>query len=230
MVLNNIISIIKEFWNMPNVEIRMSGEDTYKIYKGFTKPHKKYKIIKNKSFGVALLNIPDIFEDYLQGKNKELTRRKIRRAKKCGFYFDLFFPLQHIDEIISINNSLPIRQGLPISKSYRDHDRVKYSFHNVNRIYGVFDKKNTLKAYAHTPISGDVFIFSTLLGHGDDLNNGIMYLLISEVIRQMIERKIERGAPQWAMYDTMLGASEGLRFFKERLGFRPYRVKWIWAP
>jgi hypothetical protein len=208
----------------------MSGEDTYKIYKNFTKPHPKYKLIKNKSFGVALLNIPRKFEEYLKGKEKELTRRKIRRAKGCGFYFDCFSPIKYIDEIISINISLPFRQGIPLHKSYQDSNHVKYSFQSIDEIYGVFDKNNTLKAYAYTPISGDVFIFSTLLGHGDDLINGIMYLLISEVIREMIERKIKLGAPQWAMYDTMLGASEGLRFFKERLGFKPYRVQWIWAP
>jgi hypothetical protein len=30
------------------------------------------------------------------------------------------------------------------------------------------------------------------------------------------------------MYDTFWGASTGLAFFKERLGFRPYTVDWAW--
>lgn len=97
-------------------------------------------------------------------------------------------------------------------------------------MYGVFDTEGTLKAYAHVPVCGEVFVFSRLLGHGADLDKGIMYLLISEVIREMINFKQAKGYPCWAMYDTFFGASPGLRYFKERLGFKPYRVKWLWTP
>jgi hypothetical protein len=30
------------------------------------------------------------------------------------------------------------------------------------------------------------------------------------------------------MYDTFWGASPGLAYFKERAGFRPYTVDWVW--
>jgi hypothetical protein len=32
------------------------------------------------------------------------------------------------------------------------------------------------------------------------------------------------------MYDTYIGAGAGMRTFKERCGFQPYRVKWVWTP
>ena len=53
-----------------------------------------------------------------------------------------------------------------------------------------------------------------------------MYLLISEVIRDMILQKLVIGYPNWIMYDTFFGASDGLKYFKERLGFKPYKVNW----
>ena len=46
----------------------------------------------------------------------------------------------------------------------------------------------------------------------------------------MIDHRADQGTPRWAMYDTFFGSDEGLRFFKERLGFRPYRVTWTWEP
>jgi len=44
----------------------------------------------------------------------------------------------------------------------------------------------------------------------------------------MIEHTTKHEVPLWGMYDTFFGASSGLRYFKERLGFRPYKVRWIW--
>jgi hypothetical protein len=222
-------SLIKEIWDLPKVTIRMSGDGSCRnMFYYLTKSHPRYKIIQNKCWGAALLPLPNSFETYLQGKSKELLRRKRARAFKLGFHFSIINPFDHLEEIIFINTSMPMRQGRPITVSYQNIDRIKVAFKHATKVYGVFDAKGVLKAYANTPISGEVFIFSTLLGHGDDLQKGIMYLLISEVIREMTEHKLQGGIPLWAMYDTFFGASKGLRYFKERLGFKPYRVKWVW--
>ncbi len=53
-----------------------------------------------------------------------------------------------------------------------------------------------------------------------------MYLLITETIHEIIRVKRTLGYPRWAMYDMYWGARPGLREFKRRLGFRPYRVTW----
>jgi hypothetical protein len=52
-----------------------------------------------------------------------------------------------------------------------------------------------------------------------------MYLLISELVREVVTSNPKI---KYLMFDTLLGASPGLRFFKERSGFIPFRVKWIW--
>ena len=67
---------------------------------------------------------------------------------------------------------------------------------------------------------------SRLLGHAKFLGDGIMYLLFSEIVKDVIHKKVLLGNPKYIMYDTVLGASSGLRFFKERLGFLPFKVKW----
>jgi len=55
-----------------------------------------------------------------------------------------------------------------------------------------------------------------------------MHLLADGIMRLVIERKSKYGQPEWLMDDTLLETKEGLRYFKGRLGFEPYRVKWLW--
>jgi hypothetical protein len=50
-----------------------------------------------------------------------------------------------------------------------------------------------------------------------------MYLLLIEIICKLIEDS----QVQYFMYDTFLGAREGLRNFKRRLGFQPYHVRYF---
>ena len=209
----------------------MSGDEACKnIFNSFTKPHPRYKLIQNKRWGIGLISLPDHFQEYLKGKNKQVLRTNRRRAISLGFRFDSCKPLEHVDEILSINTSVQIRQGSPMNPDYLSVERLREFFEDKPMIYGVFNADGVLRTYAHTPISGELFIFSRLLGHAEDLDKGIMYLLMSEVIRQMIERKLKHGAPSWAMYDTFFGGLPGLRYFKERLGFKPYKVRWLWKP
>jgi hypothetical protein len=44
-----------------------------------------------------------------------------------------------------------------------------------------------------------------------------------------IEGRRPDGTPHWAMYDTFWGATKGLAYFKERVGFRQYTVDWVWV-
>jgi hypothetical protein len=84
-------------------------------------------------------------------------------------------------------------------------------------------------AYALVPNIGDVWTFDYLLGHGDHLNSGVMYLLMAHVIEEKFELAKTAGNPKWIMYDTWLGANAGLRQFKAVLGFSPYWVRWRWT-
>jgi hypothetical protein len=52
--------------------------------------------------------------------------------------------------------------------------------------------------------------------------DGIMYLLLLTIICRLIEER----EVDYFMYDTFLGAQPGLRDFKRRVGFRPYRARY----
>ena len=148
----------------------------------------------------------------------------------AGYDFSEIRPLDHMEEILAINMSCPVRQGRVISPSYLDQAELQKYFSGATPVFAVRDEARIVRAYAHTLIFGDVFVFNRLLGHYDHLKNGIMFLLVSEVIREMCEYKARHGSPQWAMYDMMFGGGDGLRYFKERLGFQPYRVSWCPRP
>jgi len=223
------LNIVKQIFSLPRVYIKLWGDEkSYNTYLSFTKRHPKYKIIQNKRYGVALISLPNSFSDYLTGRDKQALRTNRRKAIKHGFTFSSFSPLEHIDEILEINQSMKIRQSKPMNPDYLNVDALVSFFKDKEKIYGVFDIHGNLKAYAYTPIVGEVCVISRLLGHGEELDKGIMYFLISEVIREMIEIKNKNGVPLWIMYDTLFGASKGLKYFKERLGFKPYEVIWTW--
>jgi len=229
MRFGDFFRLLSEMRALPEISIRISGDGTNKkLFHYLTQPHPRYRFIQNKRWGVALLPLPNTFNEYLKGKDKQALRSNRKRALDLGFKFTSINPLEHISEILSINTSVPVRQGSPMDPSYLSIEHLKTFFEHKPKIYGVFDSKGVLKAYSDTPIAGEIFLFSRLLGDYEDLDKGIMYLLISGVIQEMIGCKTKYGTPLWAMYDTFFGASQGLRYFKERLGFRPYKVRWIW--
>jgi hypothetical protein len=61
------------------------------------------------------------------------------------------------------------------------------------------------------------------MGHQEFMKDGLMYLLATEVIGSIIHQK---SLVKYVMYDTFFGASDGLKMYKKRLGFNPYKVNW----
>src|SRR5215510_3623000 len=111
MKISNFFRLLSEMRALPEISIRISGDDTSKkIFHTLTKPHPRYRFIQNKRWGAALLPLPDTFNEYLKGKDKQSLRRKRKRALDLGFNFTSINPLEHISEILSINTSVPVRQ------------------------------------------------------------------------------------------------------------------------
>jgi hypothetical protein len=227
--IQELPGLLRELHSLPEVSLRMfGGAHCLAIYRSFTGPHARFRFLQNKRWGVALLKLPPTFPEYLAGKSRELLRRKRRRAQQAGLRFATIRPAEHLDEILAIHASLPQRQGRPLPAEYLDRAAVGRYLRGAGELYGVFNDEGNLRAYAHVPMLGETFLLSRLLAHGDDLSAGTMYFLISEVVREMIARSDSSGVPRWGMYDTWWGASASLRFFKQRLGFQPYKVRWLW--
>lgn len=220
--------VAENILNLPKVTITLSGKGSQEVYSHFSKKHPRLFFIKNKEWGVGLMKLPDSKELYLAGKEKQALRTNRSRCIKQGFTFSYMSPLKYIDEILEVNKSADQRQGQELSKEYLDKTLLVNYFKDKNNVAGVFNKEGKLKAYAHILSLGEVSIFSRLMGHEEELKNGIMYFLISEAVDSLIDEKNKSGFPLWAMYDTFFGASGGLRYFKERLGFSPHKVSWKW--
>jgi hypothetical protein len=146
-----------------------------------------------------------------------------------GFKFREFASADHLADLSAIGASADVRQGQAMARHYIDEASLRAFCGRHPSLYGVFNEAGVLRAYAHAIEIGDVFFFNRILGHADDLKDGVVWLLLSEVVAEFICRRRTQGRPSWALYDTFWGASPGLRFFKQHVGFAPYRVEWIWS-
>jgi hypothetical protein len=213
----------------PRVTIATYGnEDARRIHAAFSARHPRVRVIQSKRWGVGLLRLPDTFDAYLRDVSTSVRRGR-KRAVDRGYRFELVRPLAHIDDIIAVNRSAPERQGRTMEAWYTDADRVRDAFRDDRPIGGVLDASGRLRAYAVVPTFGDACVLSRLLGHAEHLDNGVMPLLITEMIRSKIAERDDTGAPLWIMYDTFWGARPGLVDNKRRYRFQPYTVTWRWT-
>lgn len=170
-----------------------------------------------------MLNLSEfrINEDYLvtvSGKNS--TAYYSRKCLKDGYIFRIIDPNKFQTEILTINSSQTERQGIKMAASYLQHLNYPDNHHHF---YGGLFLNNELVAYIWFVEQGEMVLVNRILGHAAHLKKGIMYLLFSSSIEFILKQKIKIN---WVMYDMFFGASEGLKLFKTRLGFKPYFVRW----
>src|SRR2546428_644861 len=112
-------------------EIRSLPEGTIQIYGGpveeqgfprLVQPHPRVKLIQSKRWGAALVLLPDHFEEYLRGREKQALRTNRTRALRLGFRFAAVNPLQHLEEMLAINRSLQFRQGAAVRPDHLSID------------------------------------------------------------------------------------------------------------
>ena len=229
-----IFQLIKEIIKLPKVTIRFTGytdnskENYLSTYRYFTKPH-RLKLFKNKTLGVALIDLTNFsnFDEYyksINGKNSAAyySRKALRRKYK----FIEIDRNDFIDDIYEINTSKPIRQGRKMAKNYLIKVE-KYKDEDNYRYFGVINDKGKLVAYCSIGFYGEFAVIVNLLGHAKYLNDGIMYLMMVEFNKIMFNEYKEKGY-KYIMYDTYFGANEGLKMFKRKLGYKPYKVEWKW--
>lgn len=201
---------------------RSDVPDLDEIFRNFTKPHPRYKVIRNKSVGIALIDF-NLFSDrnaYLSSiSRKDQGAYHGKRALRRGFIFQEIDRNDFIDDIHAINTSESRRQGRPMDQTYLEK-QMHYESRPYLQYFGVVDPEGVLVAYCNIATYGNFAATDRLLGYKN--NDGTMYLLLVEIICRLIDDS----QVQYFMYDTFLGAQEGLRNFKRRLGFQPYRVRY----
>lgn len=152
------------------------------------------------------------------------ARKRAARADRLGYRFAEVERREFEDDVFAINTSTETRQGRAMSASYRERQTFAGNplvcpHHHVYT-YGVL-RKGILYAYLWLYRCGQVALVSSILGHADRLRDDVMYLLATETVR----RQTDLGGV--AFYNMHNSGTDGLRFFKERLGFQPAGVEWL---
>lgn len=190
-------------------------------FRYYTKPHPRYRIIQNKRWGAALIDLrrfPDraAYAERIKGKNG--GAHHARRARQRGYVTALIDRNAHVEAIHAINVSIGQRQGRPMDAAYLDKQTRFEALSNFS-YYGVFDSAGQLVAYANIGVYGNFSAFAQLIGYRN--NDGIMHLLVTDIVGRLIDE----GAVDYVMYDTFFGALPGMQQFKTILGFEPYRAR-----
>ena len=191
-----------------------------RTYAMFTKPHPRYRVVRNKSLGIALIDLRAFGsgDDYLRSlQQKDYAGYHSKRARTRGYTVAEIDRNDYIDDIHSINTSADERQGRPMDPVYATRTE-RYDPLDGLRHYGVLDKDGRLVAYGDVGVYGNFAATDRLLGYKN--NDGVMYLLLADIACRLIDD----GQLAYLMYDTYLGAQPGLRNFKRKLGFQPYRI------
>ncbi len=226
MGFSKIKNTISKILKLPVISVVLDHtDDGNRLYRAFTRQHPRYLIIKQKTIGVAIIQlgdfkIPEAFTASVNGKNSAAYFS--RKATRAGYTFKAINPNEMTDAIFEINNSAGSRQGREMDDSYKKK-MSNYPVNENNLFYGVF-KDNVLVSYLWVVKSGELALLNRLLGHAEHLNDGIMYFMVTSYVENEIKQK---GSTRFVMYDTFFGAGDGLKMFKSRCGFNSYRVKWI---
>jgi hypothetical protein len=221
--LRRLFSDLRTAAAMPHVDIVVSRGRTHEeaCLREFRQRHPRFKIVGRKVMGVALLPLDEFADDdeYLEGLR--YARRRVRRASRLGYTVALFDPNERRDELLAINRSMPERQGRPMDAPYLDSDASYVIAPHLEHI-GVV-KDGAVVAYSELEYAGEIVGTNRIMGHGDHLRNGIMFLLIAGIVDHV---KTTRPDIRYVFYDMFFGAGDGLRAFKMNAGFRPYWVRW----
>jgi hypothetical protein len=180
------------------------------------------------------------------------VNREINRAQKLGYYVKPF-PFQlHVPDVYDIHRSKPIRNGRPLQGSYylgtieelggmpRKRYEVKEpqcQIHNW-QYWGVFKAidghsqgdtlvNERLVGYIKLRLQGNSAWYDKILGHGDYLKDGTMYLLHYEIFKNFL-RKNQTNKPRYLVYHQYFtGGDFQLNTWKKKALFKPYYMIYV---
>lgn len=187
-------------------------------------------------------------EEFLQQLSKNV-RRDARLAARHGYTCHALSPENFLPDLLSIVRSRPRRQRRAmrdtISPTFAKAPREPEHFYQLppivnpqhyKRWFGLFRPEpgyrqgrvqtdERLLAFISLTREGELASYRMILGHGDYLRHGIMFRLHLHVVRWILDRAEEgtRGI-KYLMYAAWQDGTDGMRLWKSRAGFSPYRL------
>ena len=173
-------------------------------------------------YPLGLLSIPSTYEEYLNTVRKQ-TRKRIRKAQEDGYVFKEFVWNDYLDDIYKINTSKEVRSGGSMLGWYREPVKPRHlssEEQDYRKYYGIF-KDGYLCAYLYLIICGDCCFFKHIMGHADHLKNGVMYYLISCVLRTFVGHS----RIKWLKYGVLTDRAKGGTIeFRKNARFEGYAI------
>ena len=172
---------------------------------------------------MSVLEIPRTVGEW-RAQHKTARQRADRAYKRCYVTDDLGFTGG--EDFDRINQSALERQGRPMTAGYLNPrafsllPKFPCPLH-ATRVSGAYDKDGNLVAYIVIQRAGDLALVSQILGHDAHLKDEVMFLLFQHALGR------EVFAPGLVVYNRHDSGTDGLRFFKERLGFEERPVEWL---
>jgi hypothetical protein len=220
----------------------------YNLQKYVTKrkPFRKQKVS-------AIQLVPLSLVDYIKGMrkiHKGNAVREVQKAEKKNYHCEIFHVQNHIEDFVEINHSKEIRQGKKMTKSYqkdiRDYGGLPKTIQpmetpecpvHFSQWIGVFKPMEghkqgeilvgkQLVGYINLIRLGEIILYGSILGHGDYLKDGIMYLLNHKAIEWILTSdKSKNQRIKYIMYAGWNDGTEGLQKWKKRTLFAPFYLK-----
>lgn len=231
-----LFSDIREASRLPRVRICLMADaavtnDPFYLrcvndqYRDATRRHPKFPLIRNFEIGVAVCVLPEDHEAYLR-TIEGAARRNIKKAQRLGYQFSRIEPNKWLGDIRDIHLSTDVRQGPVRADVLRGPSAISDPPSNSNvhdyPYFGVL-KEGRCSAYASCLVAGEMISVGNLFGHADFMSDGVVPLLISEIVSYTYQNYPK---VRYFVYDKYFGAGETARRFKKKFGFLPHRVTW----
>ena len=128
----------------------------------------------------------------------------------------------HREDVFKINTSASERQGNPMNPAYFDYPDEKHIENNCYHSYRlvVVEYGGVWYAYSILHAMGELMNISTILGHADHLKDGIMLLLMQEIIKLAESLNVK-----YIDYNLWDSGTKGLQYWKHSTGFKPMELK-----
>ena len=167
-----------ELSQLPGVSIEMSGDgECLLLYRDFTSRHRRWRLIQNKRWGVALIELPRSIDDYLK-RTSRLARRRIKHAKECGYS----------SPALTLKIASRDPDGQPFGERATRTADASPLLRRGDGAQVSSPTQPTCSAssmprtwFRHTSPCGTAArwrVIERLLGHADALEQGVMYLLV----------------------------------------------------
>jgi hypothetical protein len=155
-------------------------------------------------------------------------KRDARKAQRLGYSVRRFHYPSWTPDIDAIHHSMPVRSGGRMQGHYREHLGPPAPMQEPGPVscprhwrhdFGAFAPDGHLVAYIGLVRVGDTATYMQIIGHGDHLATGVMFLLHFELMRWALSRPADLEGVGCIWYTDFRGAP-GLATWKRKAGFR----------